>query len=190
MYQPATTFIFSGAAPSGITIAYNRYHQIGIDYAQVIADFNIRAEAAANITEDLNGDDGDIYNPSIAWSLGFDRDLVWGINLNLQCNESIRLMDDEVSDDPLVDTEAGKDITSTLITAALSKKFPRDELELKTTAVWEIENGAALIMPAIVWTKNDVALELSGGIFAGGDEGLFGQFQDNSFVRVGLKYTF
>jgi hypothetical protein len=193
MYQPAQRFTVDSSIPNPtITIDndYNRYHQIGIDYAQVIADFNIRAEAAANITEDLSGDDGEVYNPSIAWSLGFDRDLVWGINLNLQCNESIRLMNDEVSDDPLLDTEAGKDITSTLITAALSKKFLRDELELKTSAVWDIENGAALIMPAIVWTKNDVALELSGGIFAGSDEGLFGQFHDNSFIKVGLKYTF
>jgi hypothetical protein len=192
MYQPATKIIFGAPVPypSGIAIDYNRYHQIGVDYAQDIAGFNLRAEAAANITEDLSGDDGGIYNPSIAWSLGFDRDLVWGINLNLQCNESIRLLDDEVSDDPLLDTEAGKDITSTLITAALSKKFLRDELELKTAAVWDIENGAALIMPGLVWTKNDVALELSSGIFAGSDEGLFGQFQDNSFIRVGLKYTF
>jgi hypothetical protein len=190
MYQPAQKFTFSGAGPSGITIDYNRYHQIGVDYAQVIAGFNIRAELAATITKDLNGDDGGIYNPSIAWSLGFDRDLVWGINLNLQCNESIRLMNDEVSDDPLRDTEAGSNMTSTLITAALSKKFLRDELELKTTAVWDIENGAALIMPGIVWTKNDVAVELSGGIFAGSDEGLFGQFHDNSFIRVGLKYAF
>jgi hypothetical protein len=190
MYQPATKFIFDDAGPSGMTIDYNRYHQIGIDYAQVVSGFNLRAEAAVNITEDLSGDDGDIYNPSLAWSLGFDRDLVWGINLNLQCNETIRLMNGEVSDNPLLDTEAGSDMTSTLVTASLSKKFLRDELELKTTAVWDLENGAALIMPAIVWTKNDVALEFSGGAFAGSDEGLFGQFQDNSFIRVGLKYTF
>jgi hypothetical protein len=190
MYQPATKFMFTGPMPSGMAIDYNRYHQIGVDYAQDIAGFNIRAEAAANITEDLSGDDGEVYNPSIAWSLGFDRDLVWGINLNLQCNESIRLMNDEVSDNQLLDTEAGSDLTSTLVTAVLSKKFLRDELELKTNAVWDIENGAALIMPGIVYTKNDVALELSGGIFAGNDEGLFGQFQDNSFVRVGLSYTF
>jgi hypothetical protein len=190
MYQPATKFTFDDSGPTGIAIDYNRYHQIGVDYAQVFAGFNIRAELAANITEDLSGDDGDIYNPSIAWSLGFDRDLVWGINLNLQCNESIRLLNDEVSDDQLLDTEAGKDMTSTLITAAISKKFLRDELEVKATAVWEVENNAALIMPAIVWAKNDVALELSGGIFAGSDEGLFGQFHDNSFIRVGLKYTF
>jgi hypothetical protein len=32
--------------------------------------------------------------------------------------------------------------------------------------------------------------ELSAGIFSGGDEGLFGQFHDNSFVKLGLQYTF
>jgi hypothetical protein len=35
-----------------------------------------------------------------------------------------------------------------------------------------------------------MAVELSGGIFVGSDEGLFGQFHDNSFVKVGMKYTF
>jgi hypothetical protein len=190
MYQPATKFIFEGDTPSRISINYNRYHQAGVDYAQVIAGINLRAEAAVNITEDLCGDDGGLYNPSIAWSLGFDRDLVWGINLNLQCNESIRLMNGRVSDNQLLDTEAGSDMTSTLITAALSKKFLREELELKATAVWDIENGSTLVMPGLVWTKNDVAVELSGGIFAGSDKGLFGQFHDNSFIRVGLKYTF
>jgi hypothetical protein len=41
-----------------------------------------------------------------------------------------------------------------------------------------------------VWAKNDAAVELSAGIFTGSDEGLFGQFHDNSFVKLGLKYTF
>jgi hypothetical protein len=192
MYQPAQRFTVDGADPSAITIDidYNRYHQIGLDYAQVVSDFNIRAEAAANITEDLSGDDGGIYNPSLAWSLGFDRDLVWGINLNLQCNESIRLLDSKVSNNPTLDTEAGSNVTSTLVTAVLSKKFLRDELEAKATAVWDLENSAALIMPGLAWTKNDVTIELSGGFFAGDDEGMFGQFRDNSFIRVGLKYAF
>jgi hypothetical protein len=45
-------------------------------------------------------------------------------------------------------------------------------------------------MPGLTWTKNDVAVELLAGIFAGGDEGLFGQFHDNSFIKAGIKYTF
>jgi hypothetical protein len=169
-------------------IAYNPYHQLGVDWAQVIAGFNLRAELAANITEDISGDDGAVYNPSLAWSLGFDRSLFAGISLTLQCNETIRLLDGEITD-PL-DIEAGGDITSTRLTAALSKKFLRDELELRAAAMWDVENGACFVMPALVWTKNDVAVELSGGIFAGGDEGLFGQFRDNSFVKAGVRVGF
>ena len=168
--------------------AYNPCHQIGLDYAQVIAGFNIRAEAAANITEDTGGDDGAVYNPSLAWSLGFDRDVFWGINLNAQCNETIRLLDSEITDP--WDIEAGSDITSTSITAALSKKFLRDELEITAAALWEVESGACLVMPSLIWTKDDGEVELSAGIFAGSDEGMFGQFHDNSFVKAGVKYTF
>jgi hypothetical protein len=120
--------------------------------------------------------------------LGFDRDIFAGINLNLQCNETIRLLDGKIKNPR--DTEAVRDITTTLVTASLSKKILRDELELKTTVIWEADAGDVLIMPSIIWTKNDAAVELSAGIFAGSDEGLFGQFHDKSFVRAGIKYTF
>ncbi|MDR2803747.1 MAG: hypothetical protein LBB22_05610 [Treponema sp.] len=171
-----------------VTFSYNPYHQIGFDYAQVIAGFNLRAELAANVTEDLDGDDGTVYNPSFAWSIGFDREVFWRITLNVQCNETIRLLDSKI-DDPQ-DIEAGSDITSTSLVVALTKSFLRDELELEAAALWDIENGACLIMPGLTWTKDDVTVELLAGIFAGGDEGLFGQFHGNSFIKASIRYSF
>jgi hypothetical protein len=171
-------------------IAYNPYHQIGIDYAQVIAGFNLRAELAANITGDISGDDGAVYNPSIAWSLGFDRDVIGGINVNLQGTESIRLLDNKVGDTIALDTEAGTDMTSTRITLVLSKKFFRDELEIKATGIWGIENKDFFILPALVWTKGDVEVELSGGILGGDEAGELGQYHKNSFVKIMLTYSF
>jgi hypothetical protein len=53
-----------------------------------------------------------------------------------------------------------------------------------------VESGACLIMPVITWTKDDAALELSAGIFAGSDEGLFDRLHDNSFVWAGITYMF
>ncbi|GHV05571.1 hypothetical protein FACS189485_12770 [Spirochaetia bacterium] len=185
---PAVTM--TAAMPPVVTFAYNPYHQIGLDWAMVLAGFNLRAEIAANITGDLKGSDGAVYNPSLAWSLGFDRGLVWGIKTNLQCNETIRLLDSEVGGNAQTDIEAGTDITATRITASLSKKFLRDELEIKASVIWEIESGAALVMPTLTWTKDDVAVELSGGIFVGDTGGLFGQFHDNSFVKAAITYTF
>jgi hypothetical protein len=184
---PAVTKSGTPSSPI-VTFAYNPYHQIGVDWAQVIADFNLRAEFAANITEDINGDDGGVYNPSLAWSFGFDRDLFADTNLNLQCNETIRLLDSEISNPQ--DIEAGDDLTSTRITAALSRKFLRDELELKAACLWEVESGTCVVMPSLIWTKNDATVDLAAGIFAGSDEGQFGQFHDKSFVKAGMKYTF
>jgi hypothetical protein len=169
---------------------YNPYHQIGIDWAQVLFGFNVRAEFAANITEDLSGDDGSIYNPALLWSFGFDRDLFWGINLNLQCNETIRLMYDKIGNDSMSDIETDTDRISTQIIAAISRKFFRDQLEIRFAALWEIEDKDYLLMPALIWTRDTVSVELSAGIFGGNEDGQFGQYKDNSFVKVLLTYSF
>ncbi|MCL2244670.1 MAG: hypothetical protein FWC03_09430 [Treponema sp.] len=173
---------------------YNRYHQIGLDYAQDLFGFNIRAEVAANITEDLKGDDGAVYNPSIAWSFGFDRDLFWGINLNLQVNENIRLMNDKTGSDNYFgndfDIESGLPVTATQLTATLFKKFLRDELELRASVVWGIEDNDCAIIPALIWTKDDFKAALSAGFFAGDSKGQLGQYKDNNFLKASLTYTF
>jgi len=97
----------------------------------------------------------------------------------VQCNETIRLLDGEISAPG--DIEADSDLTATRITAALSKKFLRDELEVKAAALWDIESESCIVMPSIAWTKDDVTLELSSGIFVDGD---------NSFVKAAVKYEF
>jgi hypothetical protein len=192
--QPSFSFSFNstsvGPVPSALNIDYNRYHQIGLDYAQVIAGFNVRAELAANLTDDFDGNDGSVYNPHLAWSFGFDRDIFWSINLNLQAVETIALLHNKIGDNPMFDIEADSDITSTRITAKLSKTFFRDELEITLATLWGIEDRDCLIMPVLSWTKRDVTAELSGGIFAGNEGGQFGQYHRNNFVRLLLKYVF
>jgi hypothetical protein len=195
--RPAVSVTFAVVPPYPVPIPtaayfdYNPYHQIGIDWAQVLLGFNVRAEAALNLTEDFSGDDGAVYNPAAAWSLGFDRDLFLGVNLNIQCNESIRLMYDKIGKNPLVvDIEADADMTSTQIIAALSKKFLRDELELRFAALWEIEGKDYLLMPSVIWTRDAVSVEFSGGIFGGNEEGQFGQYYKNRFVKAALTYSF
>jgi len=182
-----------------LNYAYNPYHQIGVDWAQILYGFNIRAELAANITYDSKGDDGSIYNPALLWSLGFDRDLIAGINLNFQCNESIRLMNDKIGNKTLtdgaitttiIDTEAGTNMTSTQIITAVTKKFFRDELETRIAVMWGIEDKDFLFIPSITWTRDTISIEFSAGIFGGDREGQFGQFKDNSFLRAALTYSF
>jgi hypothetical protein len=198
--QPAVKVrMVSPSPPVEVELLYNPYHQAGFDYAQDIFGFNVRAKVAANITEDLKGDDGSVYNPALAWSLGFDRDLFLGVNLNLQANETIRLMNDKTGSADFMsivvnpnnfDIEGGKDLTATRVTATLSRKFLRDELELRAAAVWGVEDRDFVIMPALIWTKGDVKAACSGGVFGGGKEGQLGQYHKNNFVKVALAYTF
>ncbi|MDR2534915.1 MAG: hypothetical protein LBD29_02635 [Treponema sp.] len=178
--------------PYGITpnILYNRYHQIGVDYAQVIAGFNLRAELAAHITSDLSGGDGSVYNPSIAWSLGFDRDIIWGINLNIQAVESVRLLYDKIGTDIAYDAEADAKATATRLTGIISKKFLRDELELKVTGLWGVEDGDFFILPALIWTKGDLSIEGSAGFLGGKTQGELGQYHKNSFIKFRIGYRF
>ena len=173
-----------------LNVTYNYYHQIAFDFARVIAGFNIRAEAGVNLTRDLYGTNGTVENPSVVWSLGFDRNLFAGINLNLQGTGRYMIHHGKLGATLLNDCEAGKNLTSTRLTGVLSKKFIRDELELKVSGLWGIEDKDFLVMPAIVWSRNGVTAELSAGIFGGDRKGELGQYKDNGFIRAGLSYKF
>jgi hypothetical protein len=188
-FLPRPAYSVEMASPPAITLDYNRYHQIGLDYAAEAAGFNIRAEAAVNMTGDLSGDDPSVYNPHVLWSLGFDRSLFAGINLNLQCNERIRLFDDEVGKEP-TDIEKDASLTSTRITAEISRAFFRDTVRLSTAAIWGVEDKDVFIIPAVTFTRGSAELELSGGFFLGDRDGELGQYRDNSFVKTVMKYVF
>ena len=171
-------------------INYTRYHQIGIDYAQVLFDLNLRAEAAINITEDKKGDNGSLQNPFAAWAFGFDRNLFWGINFNAQCNETIRLLNNKVGDNPVLDSEAGMNITSTRISARLTKSFFRDKLENGITCIWDIEDSDCYLIPYIAWTQGNLTTKIAAGIFKGNKDGELGQYWVNSFIKIGLSFMF
>jgi hypothetical protein len=184
--SPATDLHPEALIPN---IVYNCYHQIGADYATVLAGFNIRAEAGANITGDLDGSDAAVENPSFVWSLGFDRNLLAGIKLNLQGNGKLRFFHEKITAN-ILDCEAGSRLTSTRITGVFSKKYLRDELEVKVTALWGIEDKDLLAMHSLLWSRNDVGFELSMGFFAGEMSGELGQYRDNGFVKALLSYKF
>ncbi|MDR2490964.1 MAG: hypothetical protein LBD20_06130 [Spirochaetaceae bacterium] len=186
--RPAYALTFSPQQMSGAALLYNRYHQAGFDLAAGLFGFNVRAEAALNLTEDFAGTDPSVYNPHVAWSLGFDRPL-WGFRLNLQLNEKIRLFNNGVGDS-LFDVEAGTKPTSTRLISELSYGFLRDTVRLKFRALWDIEDADALLIPAIVIAHGDAELELTGGIFTGSRTGEFGQYRDNTFAKATLRWKF
>ncbi|GHV71682.1 hypothetical protein AGMMS49928_24610 [Spirochaetia bacterium] len=175
--------------PTRVNIDYNRYHQIGLDASKELWGFTLHSEAALFLTYDMAGDRGDIYNPFISWSLGFDRDLVWGIKADLGAAGTIRPLQSRVENDPLVDTEAGENASSTRMTLLLSKKIFDEMLEFKAQIFWGIEDKDFFIGPAVLfYPLEPLTLELSGGIFGGDESGGLGQYHRNGFVK--FRFTF
>lgn len=174
---------------NAISVSYDRYHQFGADWATVLAGFNLRAEAAINLTADLKGTDGAIANPAALWSIGFDRDIIAGINVNAQGTGSVRLMHNKLGGAP-DDCEAGKDLTSTRIMLRLSRKFFRDEVEFLVTGLWGIEDADWYVIPELNWVRNSIALGVRAGFFGGNSDGELGQYKDNDYATLMIKYLF
>ncbi|MFA6508079.1 MAG: hypothetical protein WCT14_18395 [Treponemataceae bacterium] len=185
-YHAAAPLVYP--APNAIPVYYNRYHQAGLDVATELFGFNLRAEAAANITADTSGDDPNTYNPTAAWTLGFDRDLLAGINLNLQGSGTIRLMNDKVTS--ALDLEKTSDAVKTKITAVLSQKLFKDTLEWQVAGIYGIEKNDFFVYPSVGYIVGDARLDLTVGIFGGDRSGDLGQFTDSNYVSLSLTYSF
>lgn len=191
-YLPSPAVLLSpSGAPPYYTIdglEYNRYHQIGADAAAVLAGFNLRAELAANLTEDLAGDDPSVYNPAIAFSLGADRDIAAGINANLQYAGTARLRDGGIVS--ALDLEHGTDAFSSTLTAVVYQRLCRDKFEWTLRALWGVQDRDCYLLPGLSWTEDDAEVKLTAGIFAGDRSGDLGQYRDSSYLKLTLKYTF
>lgn len=182
--SPASITAVGGKIP----ISWNRYHQLGVDMATVLAGFNLRFEAGANLTDDLSGDDPLVYNQAIVWATGFDRDLFAGINLNLQASGKILLNHEKITN-PL-DVEYGSDLTSTRIAALLSRSFAQERVKIELLGMVGVEQADYMVEPGIVFTFGDAEVALRGRYFGGDVSGDLGQYHDKSYIRLSSKYQF
>lgn len=187
-FLPMPVFRVTAPPPSTVGIVYNRYHQAGADLAAVLGGFNLRAEAAANLTEDFDGDDPYVYNPHLAFSLGADRDVWKGINLNLQYAGTIRLADGGIASPFDVETDTAAFRSG--LTAVAFQKLLRDKLEWRAAAIWNLADADFLVLPSLSWTEGDAEVKVAAGIFGGDEAGQMGQYAENSWVRLTLTYTF
>jgi hypothetical protein len=179
------------AAGGKIPVSWNPYHQIGADLAFAAAGFNVRAEAALNLTGDADGTETLVYNRNLAWSAGFDRSLFAGIDLNLQAMGKLRLNHDKIDASPAsLDIEARSDITSTQIAALLSRGFMQDRVKVELLGMLGVEKQDYMIEPGISVTFGDAEIALRGRYFGGDAAGDLGQYNKKSYVSLSSKFLF
>lgn len=174
-----------------MSFIYNRYHQIGIDYSTAIGPVNLRAEFAANITSDVQGNNPYVYNPNLAWNIGLDYTMPFNISINIQAMETIKLRSKKIDKGSYsFDIEKTAKVTDTRLMFILSQKLVRGSLEWRIIAVTGIEDADFMIAPGIHWQLGTLLLDADVGFFGGKKTGKLGKYRNNHFIKLSVGYTF
>ncbi|MEL3909127.1 MAG: hypothetical protein P1P64_09020 [Treponemataceae bacterium] len=176
-------------AKKAITLDYNPYHQIGIDYALAMGPINFRTEFAGNITYDIKGTKPDVHNPSLAWNVGIDYTTPIGLSLNLCASENIKLMHKKIGTEPY-DIEKDSKLTDTKIMLLLWQPLLRDSLNLKLRTIMACETVDFMMVPSVDWTFGTLLIKAECGFFFGKKDGLFSQYKDNNYLSLSINYGF
>lgn len=158
---------------------YDRVHVLGFDFSSVTGAYVIRGDAAMTFTDDPDGVDPAIGNPSFQAVVGVERSLPGGAYLTAQLTYE-RVWPDAGAD-------AAVDFASVL---AL-----RLEPDARTTAqaAWlhDYVDGSGVFMPSFGYRLADgVTAEVEGVLFYGRDGSRYGDWRGNSQLRLGVEYAF
>lgn len=180
-----------------IILDYDRVNLFGLEYAGVFSGFNTRAEAAYYLTEDMDGDDPTVTNNSLQYLAGFDRDLpLSNLNVNIQGTGTYYLKSGEIEDNVeermVYDFQYNEDgeYTNHIVSLAVTDSYANDTVKPEVALSYGVENEDWYINPSIEFSLlNDVKLFTEAAVFHG-DEGYFGQYDDNDFAEVRLEYSY
>ncbi len=177
------------AANSGrIAVAYDPFHQIGIDSAFAVAGFAVRAEAALTLTPDVAGSDWLVRNRTFGWVLGADRDILgFGVNLQMM---GTHLLDRAGITLPY-DVDARTSPFTGVLALRLARSFSNERIVLETTGVWIAGTGEYMLRPRATFAlPGEVSLVLAGAWFGGEFTGRFGQYRGNPYLEATLSVPF
>lgn len=177
---------------------YDQVHIFGLEAGGVIGALNTRAEFAYNMTNDFAGDDAAIKNHSINWLAGFDIDIpLHNININIQ-NIGKYILNNGDIDKNTNDTEYDKDgiYSNNKIVLNISDSYNYEKIKPSVTILYGVERCDLVIQPKITYAvKPGFELSAQGMIlvnFGDKDKSEFESWikKNNSFVQLGLKYSF
>ena len=166
---------------------YERSHLLGGTFSNAFGDLTIRGEMGYStdkffLTTDRTNTDGVVESDEFSYVLGFD----WfGFEDSLI---SFQLFQSVVLDSPTGLTRPELDTTLTLL---IEKEFLNDTLKAEILVLQNLNDGDGLVRPKVTYEWKD-DLKVWGGldIFHGDSQGLFGEFDENDRLVVGLEIGF
>ena len=165
---------------------FRRTHLIGGTFSNAFGDFVVRGEAALStnryfITDNPNDDDGIEESPNFNYVLGLDW---YGMRDTL--------ISGQLFQDIIVDNTEGvtRDRTETTITLLARRSFLNDRLALELQWLQGLNIGDGLVRPKVQYDFTDSVTVWGGAdVFYGGSRGLFGQFDGESRLVLGVALT-
>ncbi len=171
-----------------VALSYDRVHHFGLDGAFNLFSVALRVETALDLTTDTEGTDRLVHNPTVAFSLGIDKEL-FGVNAVLEGRQRFILLHEKITD--AYDVEKDVRLTDSLVLFRLSQNLSQDTIAWELTSLYGMEDVNAAVTPKITWKPGDFELQLSGHFYLGRDAlGVFSQFYEQNFGELIFKYRF
>ncbi|MBT4485098.1 MAG: hypothetical protein HOC71_15645 [Candidatus Latescibacteria bacterium] len=172
---------------TGLTVT-PQHHRLGLlggSFSSTIGGFVLRGEGAYYNGKYFNSEDptltdGTVKKNYLHYLIGVDYTL-WDIRLSSQfIQQTILDYDEHINNDEFENT----------MTVLASKDFLGKTLRLELFSYIGLNNSDALIRPKITYDLADgFELLLGANIFVG-DEGRFGQYDNNDMAYTKIKYSF
>lgn len=179
---------------TAVDLHYDEVDMLGAELATVWRTINTRFEAAYFRTDDLSGNDPLARNNKIAWVIGGDRDLpISNLNLNIQLTGEKILNSSEIKDNGISDLEYNEDddYTTNRLIVKLEDSYQNETIVPELTWIYNLKGEDYSLEGKLDYKiQDDLHLELAHKIFSGDIGTTFGQFKDNDFTSLGLKYSF
>lgn len=196
--QSFVTKYLSGAevTDSDKFLEYDQKQTFGLEAATILWHFNVRGEAAYNLTKDTDGTDPFVHNNSIQWLGGFDIDLpIWNMNLNVQETGTYILKNDEIESSmyKAYDVDyAVNGYCNNRIVANITTSFKNDQICPEVTVMYGINNGDLVVMPKIVYKPVSELSLIASGMYMWNkdDNSEFVAWKDNNFFQIGASISF
>ena len=187
------------------SLSYDKVQSFGIDMQTALGPFTIRAEGVYNMTKDFDGDDPWTHNNNIGYLFGFDVSLpIHNVTLNVQGTGNIVLKKGSIVDNKLgglvrtetydTDYDPTGCYTNHKIVVQLQDTFYYEKITATVKAIYGIERYDLLVMPELSFKVRDGWKITGSGLiihnFDDNDKSEFAGWLDNSFVQLGVNYTF
>ncbi|MCZ6887268.1 MAG: hypothetical protein O7H39_02145 [Gammaproteobacteria bacterium] len=166
---------------------YERTHTLGGTFSNVFADITLRGEAAFSsdrffLTDDLTDVDGVIRSAELSYVLGVDYQGWRDWFVSGQIFQSI-----------VADPEPGlvRDRVDTTATFLVRRDFMNEALQAEVLVIRSLNGGDGLLQASVEYEwRTNVRLKVGAEFFYGNPQGLFGQFNDNDRVSIGIEVGF